>query len=50
MSNNRQFESGASKRRRKNIQNNELKKYKGLMNNFVFINSGNYTMFNFIQL
>ncbi|XP_022166813.1 zinc finger MYM-type protein 1-like [Myzus persicae] len=36
---NRQFESGASKRRRKNIQNNELKKYKGLMNNFVFINS-----------
>jgi len=47
---NRQFESGASKRRRKNIQNNELKKYKGLMNNFVFINSGNYTIFNFIQL
>lgn len=47
---NRLFENGASKRRRKNIQNNELKKYKGLMNNFVFINSGNYTIFTFIQL
>jgi len=45
---NRQFESGASERRRKNIQNNELKKYKGLMNNFV-ITSGNYTVLSIIS-
>jgi len=32
----RHFESGASKRRKK-----ELKKYRGLMNEFVF-NSGNF--------
>lgn len=35
----RHFESGASKRRRKEKQNQELKKYRGLMNEFV-INSG----------
>jgi len=35
----RKFESGASKIRRKESQNKELNKYRGLMNEFV-INSG----------
>ncbi|KAL4126545.1 hypothetical protein QTP88_010766 [Uroleucon formosanum] len=35
----RHFESGASKRRKKELKNKELKKYRGLMNGFVF-NSG----------
>lgn len=37
----RHFESGASKRRKKELKNKELKKYRGLMNGFVF-NSGNF--------
>lgn len=37
----RHFESGASKRKRKEAKNKEISKYTGLMNQFVF-NSGNF--------
>lgn len=41
----RHFESGASKRKRKEAKNKEIAKYKGLMNQFV-LSSGNFLFTN----